>query len=105
MHSRPKNLSTYFYSGSEVVSELTDGVWTDYIFFNGARIAMQRAATTYLHTDHLEIGAPDQQRRRRGPVGAARCSVCAPVPSADPLDLGGSVVGRPGAFQVEGALV
>jgi len=50
-------ITHYFYSGSEMISDLTGTAWTDYIFFGGQRIVKQTGSTlataTFLHTDHL----------------------------------------------------
>jgi len=50
-------ITHYFYSGYEIISELSGSAWTDYIFFSGQRIAKQTGSTlataTFLHTDHL----------------------------------------------------
>src|SRR3989441_2558178 len=49
--------TSYFYSGSVVISEQQGSAWTDYIFFGNQRIAKQTGSTsstaTYLHPDHL----------------------------------------------------
>ncbi len=50
-------ITHYFYSGSEIISELSGSAWTDYIFFAGQRIVKQTGTTittaTFLHTDRL----------------------------------------------------
>src|SRR6267143_2716020 len=49
--------TSYFYSGSVVISEKLGSAWTDYIFFGNQRIAQQTGSTLtvakFLHQDHL----------------------------------------------------
>ena len=49
--------TSYFYSGSVVISEQQGSTWTDYIFFGNQRIAQQTGSTLtaakFLHQDHL----------------------------------------------------
>src|SRR2546425_6531196 len=49
--------TSYFYSGSMVISEKQGSTWTDYIFFGNQRIAQQTGSTLtaakFLHQDHL----------------------------------------------------
>jgi hypothetical protein len=49
--------TSYFYSGSAVISELQGSTWTGYIFFADERITQQSGSTLttakFLHQDHL----------------------------------------------------